>query len=104
MDGVVVGEEFELGAVGAGGVDALDDADAGVDEDFDDGAVDEEVDVEGCVGLEGEGDVLLADAGGGVAGVAAVGEVRVEAGAVEVDDEVLALGVVGDDGFFLAVG
>ncbi len=27
VDGVVVGEEFELGAVGAGGVDALDDAD-----------------------------------------------------------------------------
>ena len=93
-----------MGAVGAGGVDALDDADSGVDEDFDDGAVDEEVDVEGFVGLEGEGDDLLADDAGGVAGVAAVGEVWVEAGAVEVDDEVLALGVVGDEGFFLGVG
>ena len=41
VDGVVVGEEFELGAVGAGGVDALDDADSGVDEDLDDGAIDE---------------------------------------------------------------
>ena len=63
-----------------------------------------QVDVEGLVGLEREGDGLLADAGGGVAGVAAVGEVWVEAGAVEVDDEVLALGVVGDEGFFLAIG
>ena len=60
--------------------------------------------MEGCVGRQGEGDGLLADAGGGIAGVAAVGEVGGEAGAVEVDDEVLALGVVGDDGFFLAVG
>ena len=63
-----------------------------------------QVDVEGLVGLEREGDGLLADAGGGIAGVAAVGEVGVEAGAVEVDDEVLALGVVGDEGFFLALG
>ena len=29
VDGVVVGEEFDVGAVVAGGVDALDDADSG---------------------------------------------------------------------------
>ena len=79
-DGGVTREEFVVGAVGAGGVDALDDADAGVDEEFDDGAVDEAVDVEGLVGPEGEGDDLPAGGTGGVAGVAAVGEVWVEAG------------------------
>ena len=93
-DGVVLGEEPGFQAVGAGGVDALGDADAGVDEEFDNGAVDEAVDVEGFVGPEGKGDDLPAGGAGGVAGVASVGEVGVQAGAVEVDDDLLVPGVV----------
>ena len=47
----------------------------------------------GWIGLEGEGDDLPAGGTGGVAGVAAVGEVWVKAGAVEVEDELLVPGV-----------
>ena len=60
--------------------------------------------MEGCVGRQEEGDDLLADYPGGLTGVAAVGQRPVQAGPVEVDDEVLAPGVVGDVSFFVASG
>ena len=56
------------------------------------------------LGWRAKGDDLAAGGTGGVAGVAAVDEIRVEAGAVKVDDDVLAPAVVGDDCLFLAVG
>ena len=60
--------------------------------------------MEGCVGRQEEGDDLLSDYPGGLTGVAAVGQRPVQAGPVEVDDEVLAPGVVGDVSFFVASG
>ena len=53
---------------------------------------------------ERKGMTRCSDDSGGVAGVAVVGRVWVQAGPVEVDDEVLAPGVVGDVSFFVASG